>query len=656
MGDLGDDRAEALGDGDAAALALGQGGAPARHLGRAVEGGAEPGVLVHQVAPVLVGVSACGVGHLVDERLLEEAVLRVQHRAPRALADVVRRAPAVEAPFGDGVGHEQRLAVAAARVVGPHREGAAVGGEGAGVAAHRGGPVVAVLDVVLAAPDQLDGGGRHGLRDARGEVDVVEAERQAPAVAAAEHQVRQLDLARVEVEGARGGGAGVQGVLGARPHLGAVALDAGGARHRLHGGVGEERDAVVGGDDLGGILGHLRGVAEGLVERREDGLARDAAVARVVVPGAERREGLAGAPVAVSDHRDRLVELDDLLNAGHRLRRGGVDRHEPASLDGRDVDGRVEHAGQGEVDAVGGAAVDFRGDVEARLPGAPDGVGVGVLQGRVRRGGHRRRRLREVAEARALARPRVGDARPLGPALVDGDPEALGRGREQHLAGRRARHLHAVAGAAHRERAAGGLGAEPAREAVGAVVDGASDRRGHRVAGERAQHVGVGVGVEGRRLADAHPLPVGLHLLGRHHRERGLRPLSHLAVGNQDGDEIVGGDGDPGRQFALVGGVGRDDAVAARRDDDAGDPEDEAAAGEGPGPDEGTARPLTHDAPPLRPRRPRRRGRQRSRRRQRRRWCRPRQWRRPRRWRLPRHRWQPDDWRLPRHWRQPRYW
>ena len=321
-------------------------------------------------------------------------------------------------------------------------------------------------------------------------------------------------------------------------------------------------------------------------------------MARVVVLGVQRREGLAGAPVAVGDHRDRLVELDDPLHARHRLRRAGIDRHQPAALHRRDVDGRVQHAGQGEVDAVGGAAVDLRGNVEARLPGTPDGVGVGVLQGRVRGCGHRRRGLREVAEGGALARPRVGDARPLGPALVGGDAEALGRGREQHLARRRARHLHAVAGAAHRERAAGGLGAEPAREAVGAVVDGAPDRRRHRVAGEGAQHVGVGVGVEGRRLADAHPVPVGLHLLGRHHREPGLRPLSHFAVGNQDGDEVVGGDGDPGRQLTLVGGVGRNDAVAARRDDHAGDAHDEPAADEGPGPDEGAARPLTHGAPP----------------------------------------------------------
>ena len=224
----------------------------------------------------------------------------------------------------------------------------------------------------------------------------------------------------------------------------------------------------------------------------------------------------------------------------------------------------------------------------------------GSFRGGCEGAGDGRRGLRQLAEARALPRPGVADARPRRHALVGGHPEAIGRRREQHLARGRARQLHAVAGAAHRHRAAGGLGAEPAREAVGAVVDGAPDRRGHRLAGERAQHVGVGVGVEGGRLADVHAVPVGLHLLGRHHREAGLRALPHLAVGNQDGDEVVGGDGDPGRQLALVGGVGRHDAVAARGDGDARDAEDEPAADQRPGADEGAARPLTHGSPPCR--------------------------------------------------------
>ena len=330
-------------------------------------------------------------------------------------------------------------------------------------------------------------------------------------------------------------------------------------------------------------------------------------MARVVVDRAERGQRLPGAPVAVGDHRDRLLQLHDLLHAGHRLRRRRIDRQQPPALHRCDVDRRVEHAGQREVDAVADAPVDLRGDVEARLGRAPDGVGVGILQRRVRRGGDCGRGPGQLAEGRALSGRGVRDVGPGRRALRSRNAEARRRGREQHPARRRPRHAHAVAGAADRQRAAGGLRAEPAREAVGAVVDGAPQRRRYRLARERAQHVGVGVGVEGRRLLDAHPLPRRLHLLGRHHREPRLRPLSHLAMRDEDGHDVVGGDGDPGRQLALLDRIGRDNAVAARRERHPGDAEDEPAADEAPGADEGASRPLTHDAPPSCPRSRRRR-------------------------------------------------
>ena len=461
-----------------------------------------------------------------------------------------------------------------------------------------------MLHVGLAAPDHLDRRRGHRLRDARRDIDVVEGERQAPAVAPAEHQVRQVDLVGVESQGAGRDGAGVQRILGARPHVGAVAVDAHRAGHRLHRGVSQERHPVVGRDHLGRFRRHLRGGAERLVERGEDCLARHVAVPAVVIDGAEGRQRLARAPVAVGNDGDRLLELHHFLDAGHPLGRRRVDRHQPAALHGSDVDGRVEHAGQREVDAVAQAAVDLRGNVEARRGRAPDGVGVGILERRIGRGGDGRRGLGQIAEGRALPRRRVGDVRTDRRAFVGADAEALGRRHEQHLARRRPRDAHAVTGAAHGHRAAGGLRAEPARQAVGAVVDGASERSRHRLARERAEHVGVGVGVEGRSLLDAHALPVRFHLLGRHHGEAGLRPLPHLAVRDQDGDEVVGSDGDPGRQLALVDRVGRDDAVAAGREGDAGHAEDEPAADEAAGADEGASRPLTHDAPPSSRRRP----------------------------------------------------
>ena len=431
---------------------------------------------------------------------LKKPCCEFENRTPRADPDVVGGVPPVEPLVRDGVRHEQRLAVAAAGVVGRHGDGLTVRIQRPRETRHRRGPVVVMPDVVLAAPDELDRRRRHRLRDAHAEVDVVEAERKTPAVAAAEHEIGEMDLVGIDIQRAGRCRAGVERILRARPDLGAVSLDPRRARHRLHRRVGEERHAVVGRHDLSRFLRHLRGGAERCVERREDRRARHVAVAGIVVLGAQRGDRLAGPPVAVGDDGDRVLELHDLLDAGHRLRRSAIDRDQLAALHRCDVDRGMQHAGQREVDAVTDAPVDLWRDIEARLGGAPKRVGVGVLQGRIRRDGIRRRGLRQVAEARALPGWPVRDVRPGRRALRYRDTEPLRRGSYQHLPGRRSGHAHAVAGAADRQRAAGGLGAEPARQAVGAVVDCAPERRRHRITGERAQHVGVRIGVEGGRL------------------------------------------------------------------------------------------------------------------------------------------------------------
>ena len=215
-------------------------------------------------------------------------------------------------------------------------------------------------------------------------------------------------------------------------------------------------------------------------------------------------------------------------------------------------------------------------------------------------------RLRQLAEAGALPGRRVRHARRGGRAFRNGDTETLGGRLEQHLLRGRAGDAHAETRAAHRHRAARELRAEPARQPVRAVVDGASQRRRHRVAGERTQQVGVRICVERRRFLDPHQLPVGFHLLGCHHGQRGLRSLTHVAVRHQDGGEIVGRHRDPGGQLSLLGGVVGNQAVAARRQCDARDPQNQPAADERPRADEGAACPLTHGAPP-RPCRPWRR-------------------------------------------------
>ena len=175
----------------------GQRRAPAGHRRRLLERRLEARLIAQQVAPELERILAGRVRHLVDERLLEEAVLRVEHRSPLARAGSGASAfLLLGVLLGDRVRHEHRLAVAAAGVVRVRGERHAVRVQRAGMARHRRAAVVVVLDVVLARPDRLHRRRRHRLRDARAEVDVVEVERQPPAEAAAEHEVREAARSR----------------------------------------------------------------------------------------------------------------------------------------------------------------------------------------------------------------------------------------------------------------------------------------------------------------------------------------------------------------------------------------------------------------------------------------------------------------------------
>ena len=153
------------------------------------------------------------------------------------------------------------------------------------------------------------------------EIHVVERERQAPAEAAAEHEVGEAHVRDVEAERLGGGRARVQRILHAGPHLGAIAFDLRRAHHRLHRRVGEKRRAVVGGDDLRRVRRHFRRRAERLVERGEDRRGRHVAVPGVAELRLQRGERPARAPEAVGDDGDGFLELHDLLHARHRFGR-----------------------------------------------------------------------------------------------------------------------------------------------------------------------------------------------------------------------------------------------------------------------------------------------------------------------------------------------
>jgi hypothetical protein len=172
------------------------------------------------------------------------------------------------------------------------------------------------------------------------------------------------------------------------------------------------------------------------------------------------------------------------------------------------------------------------------------------------------------------------------------DAKLRRRGGDQHLPRGRAGDTHAVvARGPHRQRAAGDLEARQPGDAIRAVIEAALE--GARHAEKRARDVAVCVGIERRRLLDAHESPVRIHFFRRHHGQRGLRTLAHFAMGDEHGDDVVGRDGDPRVQSAGPVGIVRTHAVPARREDGPADAEREAAARERAGADEGAASPLS---------------------------------------------------------------
>jgi len=79
MHHFGGDGAEAFTDGNAASVTGRERRAPTRHRRRLFERRLEARSVTEQPAPELERIRAGGVRHFVDERFLEEPVLRVQH-------------------------------------------------------------------------------------------------------------------------------------------------------------------------------------------------------------------------------------------------------------------------------------------------------------------------------------------------------------------------------------------------------------------------------------------------------------------------------------------------------------------------------------------------------------------------------------------------
>ncbi|MGF6918952.1 hypothetical protein OKW28_003125 [Paraburkholderia sp. 40] len=202
-----------------------------------------------------------------------------------------------------------------------------------------------------------------------------------------------------------------------------------------------------------------------------------------------------------ADHRDRVVELDDLAYAGDRLRMRIVDARERAAEHRTVRDRRVNHVGQAHVEAELRGTVDFLRRIETLRRRADQLEVLRVFQRHVLRRGQRGGGLRELTIARAAITGRVDHLTGLRMTTRRIDLPLL-RGRvDQHHARSRARAAHRLPREADRRRAAGQLAAE---------------QRVH-------EELFVGRRVIERDRAERH-----FEFLGDQHRNRRIDALAHL--------------------------------------------------------------------------------------------------------------------------------
>ncbi len=406
--------------------------------------------------------------------------------------------------------------------------------------------------------------------------------------------------------------------LGRRPDLDPAVGDARGAIHRLHRGVREigcavdaldvacgpglRRGDVTTGVEGEAAAGRRRPPCRGL-ESVDDGAAVERA-GRALLPGDRNRLGAApGVPPGATDDGERgrragvRAEADDPLDAGQGERGADVDRA-GAAAEHRAVAHRgKEQAGQADVDAEHRRAIALGRNVQARQRPADQLPLVGPLQLDVaarRRSGHRRELAVMGREARGMADDAIANDE-LVHRLLPGDRG----GAEQARARGRGGKADDVPGVDDARRSAGDVDAELARDLRDHPLAGA--RFGRlvpwlglaRMEEGRARDHGRDVAVQpvGAGGDEAHPGERHVELLGREHRQRGMRALPHLAAVHRQQHRSVGADLDPAVQADLAddGGkrVGAAETVARRQDapaDDQGAGRGRAAQDEGASP------------------------------------------------------------------------
>ncbi len=433
-----------------------------------------------------------------------------------------------------------------------HRHRPALRVEGAREPVVARGPVEVVRHVIFARPHELEGG-PHRLRDLHRLGDEVHVD--APPEATAQVGGAHGDLLGLEARHLRRHSRRHLLELGGAADQARVLADVGREVHRLHRGVGEEGQLVGG---LHGLCGALDGgvhVALLLEDRagpgrgRLEGGGNAGGVERLswaLVPGdGERLARALGAPPGVGHHGDAVGDLPHVLHPRHRLGPGGVEAHRLAADHRALREGRVEHAGQLDVEPELGRPVDLGRGVEAvdRLADVP--ALLVRLQLHVLGDGQLGGGVGQLAVGGRLA-ARAVDHRVL---------RAAGGGLHAPFL-RRRRHQHGAR-----------LGAGDAQ-----IVE----PFGHRGGAARdlaAQH-GVDVGLAGRGDLDLDLAQVDFELLGHEGRHRGVGALAHLGARREDRDAVVAADLHPGVRHGdgLGRARGRGERVGQ------GDPQHEAPA------------------------------------------------------------------------------
>ena len=334
------------------------------------------------------------------------------------------------------------------------------------------------------------------------------------------------------------------GALDRRPDLDLAVRDVGQRDRRLHRDVRHVRLIVLGADDLGRacerrvrialLADHLAGLGGG---RRHllvvllgvvDGVRAVVPLDLERVAALDRCPGVAGDDGDAAERRElrrrhAALELHDLLDAGDRLRGAVVDRLDLAADHRRPRDHRILHARQLDIGAVDRLAGGDVVQVEDRHVALADVAELALVLERQRRGGRVRVLLRRHLHLRhGLRRDRRSRAcRPepswmtswlLALTSATSTPHCLAAASFSICAHRRADLAHRLDVVAHAARAVGVL------VAVLRLI--------------------------ARRLDDLHARPVGLHLVGDHHRQAGPRAGAHLGAVGDDRDRAVGGDRD----------------------------------------------------------------------------------------------------------------